>query len=61
VSEAHPDLLRRATTEAIGTFTPAVAGCGALITDARYDPWTYTWVGAQFDPGRNVRSARDCR
>lgn len=37
MSEAQPDLLRRATTEAIGTFMLVVAGCGALITDARYD------------------------
>jgi aquaporin NIP len=37
VSEAQPDLLRRATTEAVGTFMLVVAGCGALITDARYD------------------------
>lgn len=31
-----PDLLRRATTEGIGTFMLVLAGCGAIITDERY-------------------------
>lgn len=34
--DVRPDLLRRSTTEFIGTFMLVLAGCGAIITDARY-------------------------
>lgn len=33
----RPDLPRRATAEAIGTFALVFAGCGAIVTDAQRD------------------------
>jgi aquaporin NIP len=34
--EERPDLLRRATAEAIGAFTLVFAGCGAIVTEAEH-------------------------
>jgi aquaporin NIP len=33
----RPDLLRRASAEALAAFALVFAGCGAIVTDARYD------------------------
>jgi aquaporin NIP len=34
---SRPDLLRRATAEALAAFALVFAGCGAIVADARYD------------------------
>jgi hypothetical protein len=36
LTEATPDLARRAAAEAIATFALVFAGCGAIVTDAVY-------------------------
>jgi aquaporin NIP len=42
--DGRPDLPRRAAAEAIGAFTLAFAGCGAIVTDAAH-PGTLGAVG----------------
>jgi MIP family channel proteins len=36
-ASTRPDLLRRTTAEALAAFALVFAGCGAIVTDARYD------------------------
>ena len=36
-ASSRPDLLRRTTAEALAAFALVFAGCGAIVTDARYD------------------------